>query len=51
MYGYKCEFCNCALDPGEGRICEDCREREEEAREANNKIRYPVKDKDALYVS
>lgn len=33
-YGYfrACERCHCALDPGEGRFCEDCENeiREEE---------------------
>ena len=24
MYEYRCEVCGCYLDPGEGRICEDC---------------------------
>lgn len=26
MYFRKCEHCGCALDPGEGRICTDCKE-------------------------
>lgn len=25
MFFYQCAVCNCSLDPGEGRICEDCR--------------------------
>lgn len=24
MFFYQCEICSCPLDPGEGRICEDC---------------------------
>lgn len=24
MHGYLCEKCGCTLDPGEGRICEEC---------------------------
>ena len=28
MYGnYQCEDCGCTLDPGEGRLCDDCREK------------------------
>lgn len=26
MYGYTCKKCGCTLDPGEGRLCDDCRE-------------------------
>lgn len=26
---YRCDVCGCYLDPGEGYICEDCREEEE----------------------
>lgn len=24
MMNYRCSVCGCYLDPGEGRICEDC---------------------------
>lgn len=24
---YRCDMCGCYLDPGEGRICEECREK------------------------
>lgn len=27
MWKYRCEVCNCFLDPGEGRVCEECREK------------------------
>lgn len=23
---YTCEVCGCSLDPGEGRLCEECQE-------------------------
>lgn len=25
MNVYRCDICGCYLDPGEGRICEECR--------------------------
>lgn len=25
-YNYRCQLCNCRLDPNEGRICDECRE-------------------------
>lgn len=25
MNRYRCEECGCRLDPGEGRLCEECR--------------------------
>lgn len=28
MWKYKCERCGCNLDPGEGRICDECRNEE-----------------------
>lgn len=28
-YGRQCEGCGCSLDPGEGRLCEDCQEEQE----------------------
>lgn len=32
MWEHRCECCGCSLDPGEGRICEEClEEREREA--------------------
>lgn len=28
MYeNYQCEDCGCTLDPGEGRLCDECREK------------------------
>lgn len=28
MYGnYQCEGCGCTLDPGEGRLCDECQEK------------------------
>lgn len=26
MFEYFCKICGCSLDPGEGQICDDCRE-------------------------
>lgn len=28
MWNYKCRVCGCSLDPGEGYICDDCRDKE-----------------------
>ncbi len=25
---YRCDECGCYLDPGEGRLCDECRDRE-----------------------
>ncbi len=27
MYDYRCDICGCRLDPGEGRACDECREK------------------------
>lgn len=27
MMNYRCAVCGCYLDPGEGRICEDCKKK------------------------
>lgn len=32
MYGYTCSKCGCTLDPGEGSMCDDCREEMNEER-------------------
>lgn len=37
-YGRLCEGCGCRLDPGEGRLCEDCLE-EKERREQAGRMR------------
>lgn len=26
MYYHECIVCGCSLDPGEGRICDECKE-------------------------
>lgn len=28
MNRYRCDACGCYLDPGEGRLCDECRDRE-----------------------
>lgn len=30
MARYECEICRCRLDPGEGRICSECMDQEEQ---------------------
>lgn len=32
MYKYECTYCGCSLDPGEGRLCEDCLAKREQNR-------------------
>lgn len=33
MRQYRCEICDCRLDPGEGSICEECQEEREHRRQ------------------
>lgn len=32
MYPYRCDSCGCYLDPGEGRICDECQQNDIERR-------------------
>lgn len=32
MNRYRCDTCGCYLDPGEGRTCDECQERESVSR-------------------
>lgn len=36
---YKCDACGCYLDPGEGLLCDDCRERLRQRMDDGNRIR------------
>ena len=36
---YKCDSCGCYLDPGEGLLCDDCRERIRRRMDDGNRIR------------
>ena len=40
IWKYKCSVCGGYLDPGEGRICDDCQEKKNDTRqqEKKNKI-------------
>lgn len=37
-WNYRCEACNCFLDPGEGMLCSECREKQNN----NIKIKVPI---------
>lgn len=41
MMQYLCRICGCYLDPGEGQICEDCQEKEEEKKKALRMRQHP----------
>lgn len=34
---YRCDICGCYLDPGEGRTCDECQQREAEQRKQHFK--------------
>lgn len=51
MYGYKCEICECSLDPGEGRVCDDCRDKMERLKPDAVKIKYTHQDREKCYAS
>lgn len=42
---YQCEECGCNLDPGEGKLCDECRERKK------NRLRYAERMHEAVRVS
>lgn len=42
MNRYRCEECGCYLDPGEGRLCEECREMLERQEDALSRKRTAV---------
>jgi hypothetical protein len=37
-FPYRCRYCNCFLDPGEGDVCTDCQEEQEQAEEGGQKM-------------
>ncbi len=39
---YLCDLCGCFLDPGEGRLCEECRERAEIRISHRKRMQEPV---------
>lgn len=38
MNNYRCDFCGCYLDPGEGHICDECQKRETELRDCRRSL-------------
>lgn len=39
MHSYRCDSCGCYLDPGEGLLCDECREQMRERVQQSKKIR------------
>lgn len=39
MHSYRCDSCGCYLDPGEGLLCDECREQMRERVQQSEKIR------------
>ena len=38
MKNYECRICGCTLDPGEGLLCYECREKADKIAEENKKL-------------
>lgn len=38
MNRYRCDLCGCYLDPGEGRMCDECRSREKARAERSRRM-------------
>lgn len=38
---YRCRICGCYLDPGEGDICEDCKEEEKGPQRCHQHLQGP----------
>lgn len=39
MHSYRCDSCGCYLDPGEGLLCDECRERMHEKVQQSERMR------------
>lgn len=37
-FPYRCRFCGCFLDPGEGDVCTECQEEQEQAEGGGKKV-------------
>ena len=46
MFYRECEVCGCSLDPGEGRICEDCASEEEQTQRNAKELERMIKSTD-----
>lgn len=40
MKNYECRICGCTLDPGEGYLCDECREKTEENKKPHEKYQF-----------
>ena len=47
----KCEACRCSLDPGEGKLCEECKEEEQEKRTREKALKNMILCKDYYQMS
>lgn len=42
MFYRKCRICGCSLDPGEGNMCEECRDEQYMKQQREKAVRYMV---------
>lgn len=42
MFYRKCRICGCSLDPGEGSMCEECRDEQYMKKQRDKAVRYMV---------
>jgi hypothetical protein len=42
MFYRKCRICGCSLDPGEGNICEECRDEQYMKQQQEKAVKYMV---------
>lgn len=48
---YKCHICNCTLDPGEGRICDECKDTESKENQRKRLLDQMVKSANYTQIS
>lgn len=46
-----CRKCGCTLDPGEGKICDECREKIEKMQTTAGRLQMMIKSKDFKQMS
>lgn len=46
MNNYRCDICGCYLDPGEGLLCDECRQVFRSRAQAAERIREAVRESD-----
>ncbi|MCB6610223.1 hypothetical protein V3C10_04160 [[Clostridium] symbiosum] len=43
---YRCDMCSCYLDPGEGMLCDECRQKLRERERMADRMREAVRESD-----